>query len=150
MASLAKCSDGVESVPAGCEGDEKGQPLPRRVLEELGATSSLAASLFFLKNVTLGKRFIPPFFSSLICELVVSRDLRGPVSFAFPLSLIDGVDVDVGKGEHGFKLARRISSDMGRLLRRGATSYLEYIGVVPSGLALVDLLKAGLGVDTGA
>lgn len=61
-------------------------------------------------------------------------------SLAFDLSLRDGVDKAAGKGDDGFELARRMSSVIERLPRRGATSYFSYSGVVPSGRMLLALL----------
>jgi len=63
-------------------------------------------------------------------------------------SLSEGVNiVDRGKGELGLELARRISSDIGKLLRLGATSYRAYSGVVPSALMLEVRLLGGLTAD---
>ena len=47
------------------------------------------------------------------------------------------------KGDPGLMLARRMSSLIGRLLRRGATSYRAYSGVELSGLMLAARLASG-------
>ena len=51
---------------------------------------------------------------------------------------------DSEKGDPGLRLARRISSLIGKLLRRGATSYREYSGVETSGFMLVARPANGL------
>lgn len=80
---------------------------------------------------------------------VAVRPVRG-LSFDGPEPGAEGVvGCGVEKGDPGMELARRISSDMGRLLLRGAISYRAYSGGLMSPpVVLVDLgMMFGLGVE---
>jgi len=54
---------------------------------------------------------------------------------------------DAEKGDPGLMLALRMSSLIGKLLRRGATSYRAYSGVELSGLMLAARLVRGLATE---